>query len=257
VQKCRLEIAGFHAEPIALTKAFAHLYRRQDDEKTTTLYLDVGCSCSKVVIAHGDEIRFARSVPVGGRHFDQRLAEKMSCDAATARARRLKEAQTAEGETPATGESRSFDARSVHSQNQAAATAVATDRRATSVPPDFSDVGDGDQIADILGDGRSTDNPVRSATGDLVRQLAEEARMCLRYHRRLFADRTIDRLVFIGGESRDAALCREIAQQVGVPAYQGDPFSRLRRSGGEIDLDDIQPHPGWAVPIGLCDCPAE
>ena len=59
------------------------------DSSRTTLFVDLGWGSTKVAIGHGDQIVFARCIQVGGRDFDQCLADQMNCDLAEARAHRL------------------------------------------------------------------------------------------------------------------------------------------------------------------------
>ena len=80
--------------------------------------------------------------------------------------------------------------------------------------------------------------------------------MCLRYHLTLFPERPVNRVIFMGGESVELALCTRIAQVVGAPAFIGNPFSRLKRTGSEklTGVERLEDASGWEVPIGLCSC---
>jgi len=267
LNKCRMEIGGFHAEPIAVVKAFEHLYRREGDDRTTTLYVDLGASCTKAMIAHGRDIRFAKSIPVGGRHFDQRLTEVLNCDAAAARAQRHAEVRH-ETLAPSITEGSRANAAAVGAVRSEATRAASTagtgtihDRRSGSVPNEFAPV-EGDAHAPVsiqAGSGEGEEESVvRQAIHPLVEQLVDELRLCERYHHRLFSDRALDRLVFVGGESMDRPLCREVAESIGVVTYQGNPFGRLKRTGEErfVGFDGTHAEPGWCVAIGLCACPA-
>lgn len=260
LHKCRMEIGGFHAEPIAVVKSFAHLYRRQGDDQITTLYVDLGASCTKAMIAHGDAIRFAKTIPVGGRHFDQRLAESLNCDMGAAHAQRVAASRPSVlagvdgGVGSRTGTvAGSVGGATVSRESRSAARGTIADRRSGSIPNEFAPVEGVD--AGQVGDSESA---VRQAAEPLVEQLIDELKMCVRYHRRLFADRALDRIVFIGGESMDRNLCCEVAESIGVVTYQGNPFGRLHRTGEErfVGFDGTHAEPGWSVALGLCVCPA-
>jgi len=85
--------------------------------------------------------------------------------------------------------------------------------------------------------------------------LVDELKLSLRYHSSLFPERTLGKLVFVGGESRHIATCKRIARELCVGAQLGDPLAQLKRTGrakarGGVDM--AQPQPGWAVPMGLC-----
>ncbi len=276
LNRCRMEIGGFHAEPIAVVKSFEHLYRRDGDDRITTMYVDLGASCTKAMIAHGREIRFAKSIPVGGRHFDQRFAEVFNCDVAEARLRRHAAAHGSTRATPARETGRAApaaagarNAQAAHvsssgGSSSATATAVAThhDRRSGGTPGEFAPIPSAgpasSQEVRMDAGGGDGDPAMNQAASHLIEQLVDELRLCERYHRRLFSDRPLDRLVFVGGESMDRPLCRQIAEAMGVVTYQGNPFGRLRRSGEErfVGFDGTHAEPGWAVALGLCACPA-
>ncbi len=259
LNKCRMEIGGFHAEPIAVVKSFEHLYRREGDEEITTLYVDLGASCTKAMIAHGKDIRFAKTIPVGGRHFDQRLAEVLSCDLNAARAHRLAEARPAMVGAAIGASALSGGGANVVQRIQAAKVGTAADRRVGSVPGEFAPVhADGESGHSGPDASNQGSSAVRQAIEPLVEQLIDELKMCARYHRRLFEDRSLDRIVFVGGESMDRAFCCEVAEAIGVVTYQGNPFGRLNRTGEErfVGFDGSHAEPGWSVALGLCACPA-
>jgi Tfp pilus assembly PilM family ATPase len=261
LNKCRMEIGGFHAEPIAVVKSFDHLFRREGDDQITTLYVDLGASCTKAMISHGKEICFAKTIPVGGRHLDQRLAELLNCEVATARARRHAMAKSAApiGSRAAAGIGAVGVGAGCSANTGPGATGTADDRRVGSVPREFAPVHDGSSDQGAGADaGADSDSVARQAVEPLIEQLIDELRMCERYHRRLFESRSLDRIVFVGGESMDRSLCREIAEAIGVVTYQGNPFGRLHRNGEErfVGFDGTHAEPGWSVALGLCACPA-
>lgn len=259
LNKCRMEIGGFHAEPIAVVKSFEHLYRREGDDQITTLYVDLGASCTKAMIAHGKEIRFAKTIPVGGRHFDQRLAEVLNCEVASARMRRLAESgPVVAGVANATSALR-VGSTAVAQTAQHAKVGTIDDRRVGSIPSEFAPVHAGGESASATEESPDdAGSTVRQAVEPLVEQLIEELKMCARYHRRLFGERSLDRIVFVGGESMDRAFCCEVAEAIGVVTYQGNPFGRLHRTGDErfVGFDGTHTEPGWSVALGLCACPA-
>jgi len=85
--------------------------------------------------------------------------------------------------------------------------------------------------------------------------LVDELKLCMRYYQGRFSQIPIEKLVFIGGESRHTAICQRIARTLRIAAQLGDPFATLIRtnnSGQSISVDLNQPQPGWAVPYGLC-----
>jgi len=76
--------------------------------------------------------------------------------------------------------------------------------------------------------------------------------MCSRYFETIFPGRVVDRVIFIGGESRHVAMCQRVAKAVGLPATLGDPLARLMKDGvTQTRVDLRQPQPGWAIAVGL------
>ena len=63
----KLEPVGMHSEFIATIRCFEPVNRRTADLAKTTLYLDVGGGGTKIMIAHGPDMVFARTADVGGR----------------------------------------------------------------------------------------------------------------------------------------------------------------------------------------------
>ena len=170
-------------------------------------------SSTNVAITHGIQMVFARCIQIGGQHLDERLARKMDCDVATARAQRISEQVLASGGDPA------------------------------------GQTDGGVDVAD------SSDAEVVEVAG----AIADELSMCLRYHHSLFRDQSINKIVFLGGESRNIKLCQHIARELQLPAQLGDPLKRFehKRSLRTPGLALGQPQPGWGVACGLCNAPTD
>jgi Tfp pilus assembly PilM family ATPase len=101
IRACRLEPVGMHPECAAVVKCFDHVTRRVDDNATTTLYLDLGLGATRVIIANGKNTVFAKTIPIGGRVFDQLIAKQLRCDPADARKKRLSMLSLAPGKSSA------------------------------------------------------------------------------------------------------------------------------------------------------------
>ena len=85
-------------------------------------------------------------------------------------------------------------------------------------------------------------------------KIVGELEMCKRYYEATFPAKPVDRLIFIGGESKNRALCTWIAREMGLAAQVGDPLVRMGRVSEiaiESGIDRRQPQPNWAVAIGL------
>jgi hypothetical protein len=83
--------------------------------------------------------------------------------------------------------------------------------------------------------------------------------MCLRYHQGLFPDRTINRVIFLGGESRQMWMCRSIVSGLHASAQLGDPLARMSHDDvpATPNLNLQEPQPGWSVACGLCTAPTD
>jgi hypothetical protein len=85
-------------------------------------------------------------------------------------------------------------------------------------------------------------------------KIVGELELCKRYYESTFPNRPVDRLIFIGGESKNRSLCTWIAREMGLAAQVGDPLVRMGRVSDiaiESGIDRRQPQPNWAVAIGL------
>lgn len=89
--------------------------------------------------------------------------------------------------------------------------------------------------------------------------LVDEASMCLRYHKSLFPDRPVEKVVFLGGQSRQRLVCEHLARSLRLAAQSVDPLARLARSGKvpSEGVDVTAPQPGWACAVGMCLSPTD
>lgn len=89
--------------------------------------------------------------------------------------------------------------------------------------------------------------------------LTDEVALCLRYHRSLYPERAVGRVVFVGGEARHTGLCRHVARTLRLPAQVADPMAGVARTGAEtcVGVDFKLMQPGWAMALGLCLCPTD
>jgi len=251
-RRAHLEVVGMHSEPMAIIKAFSWLFRREADAAQTTCFVDLGALTTKVVVTHGGELMFAKVIHAGGAHLNRKVAEKYEIDVAEARKRRA-EAIAVEAEprvVQAQPEPVAAPAEVVEPEGTGFAildAQLATDASRRQ-PEQLVQMPAPDTTA---GEDASLD-PLPT---EIVDCLIDELQLCVRYHQSLFPDRQIDKLVFLGGESRHVQLCQRIARSLRVGAQAGDPLARLHRGGkagraSDIEID--QPQPAWAVPMGLC-----
>lgn len=218
--RCKLEVVGMHSEPIAIVRAHP-LLAGKETGSGTTCYVDIGAGMTKLIVAHGKELAFAKTVHACGNQLTRELAQMRGIG--FDQARKLRARSTAAG---------------VGAGHVAISTlgAIAQDDILTDEQP--ADTHDG-----------------YDETGDTIESLIDELRLSMRYYHNIFPHRPIQQLIFLGGESQDVKLCQSIARSVRVAAKLGDPFAGVdtldnhERTGG---IEPYKPMPGWAVPLGLC-----
>ena len=231
----KLDVVGMHCEPLAIIQAFVHLYRRPGDEERTTCFIDIGAGTTKVLIAHGQNLVFAKHINVAGDHFTRALAQSQKIEFDQARQTRLRFADAAE----------------THTAPIRRGTPNGVDDLDTEVSPS-------NLTTSLTGPATATAARPSDATllhPETLESVIEEVQLCVRYHQSLFPGRVIEKLVFIGGEARQVRLCQKIARAVRIGAQLGDPLARLARPSSakaQFGVDLQQPQPGWSVPVGLC-----
>lgn len=217
LDRCKLEAVGVHSEIIGVVRAFDHLQPRPEEPSVTTLYVDMGWGSTKVAISHDAQIVFARCIQIGGQHLDKRLADRLGCDLASARAQRISE-QVLATSTPG-------------GSSKKAGAAVATSEE--------SGVGaEAAEIAHALAEELSMcvryhESLFRGQKIDRMIFLGGEAR-----------DVTLCQ-----------AVARELRlpAQLGDPLTRFGCKRSLRTPGLSLG----QPQPGWAVVCGLCTAPTD
>ncbi len=222
IRGAKVEPVGMHGEVAALVRAMASI---GPQEGTSSLFLDIGAGATKVAIAQGPRLQFARTIELGGRHLDHAIARQTRTDIAEARQIRLGlrdlSAAAGAGSAPA------------GAPTGGAAVAVA--------------------------EGDYTPRQAVRAVTEPLEILTDEVAMCLRYYESSFPGARPARVTFLGGEARHVALCARIARALKLPALAGDPMAGVARTGREptrgVDLSMGQP--GWAMVLGLALCPTD
>ncbi len=226
LKNARLEPVAIHNEYAADLRAIDAIAQPgsacSEADGAPTLLLDMGVGATKAVVAHGSKMVFARSIELGTRHMDETIARQLRCTMQEARATRL----GLERLTP-----------------RPAPVAVAADGAAPPAPEPRS--------SRAVGPEPDLTEPLEILT--------DEAAMCLRYHRMLFPDRPVEKVIFLGGESRQRLVCEHLARSLRLAAQSVDPLARLARSGKVPceGVDVTAPQPGWAVAVGMCLSPTD
>ncbi|MCG3123642.1 MAG: hypothetical protein GIKADHBN_02063 [Phycisphaerales bacterium] len=240
MRHCKLEIAGVHGEFLATIRGFDSITKRAEDATIGSLYLDIGESSTKVIIAQGTRPVFVRFVEIGTGALDQIVMAKRSCSAAEAAALRLEHSATL-GEEPAV---------QPVPEPVVATAAQQTGLGIFALMPQDRRRGGGRQE-------RMLEDAPLPELAEQVEILADEVQMCVRYAESVVPGLKIDRLMCMGGGAADRALCRRVARTLRVQAQVMDPLARLARTSAvpALNVDLSTPHPEWSVAVGLCSCP--
>jgi type IV pilus assembly protein PilM len=250
--KARLDVIGMNVEPKAIIDCFAAIYRRKADAETISLFIDIGCGSTRAVIAQRRHIFFARTIPIGGDHITQAVASGLKISFDEAKLMRAKLAHVAAPTPEATPAEHREESHADSADNSfALPRAVGSATVTLEYAQPKTAVRDHAASSHVAHEQSHRVAQACAATRD---QLIEELNLCRRYYEATFPDRPVDRLIFVGGEARQRALCAQIAQQMSLAAQVGDPLVRMGRISDitvESGIDRRQPQPNWAVAIGL------
>jgi type IV pilus assembly protein PilM len=240
--RAKLDIVGLCAEPIAMVECFTRLGRRAEDTQAVTLYLDIGATGTRVLIAINKKVLFARSISIGGDEFNKAVAKEKGINFHEARLTRLQlgardlepatpSSEPAADPLPPSNENTFNFGAGIPSRSEPAPAPVANDEFAITA-----------EIAQIF-----------SVIRQPLDRLVSEIEMCRRYHEATFQNLPVQRIVFVGGEAKQRSLCANIAKRLGLPANVWDPVARLPRDlehAMELGLNNSR-LPDWAAVVGL------
>ena len=262
--KAKLDVVGMNIEPRAIVDCFNQIYRRKTDEGAINCFVDIGCTATRAVIACGQEILFARTIPVGGDHFSRATSNALKIKLDEARLLRVKIAQALDAvgaearretaalavDAPVAGGPAGQAAAEENSFALLSASMPKEKPAAKPAPLEESPAAAHGLDPALAAQARQVDQACREP----LHRLIEELELCRRYYETTFQDRPVSRLIFVGGEARQKGLCQQIARGMGLAAQIGDPLARLAKNsdiGIESGIDRRQPQPGWAVAVGL------
>ncbi|HSI34626.1 MAG TPA: pilus assembly protein PilM [Tepidisphaeraceae bacterium] len=270
--KAKLDVIGMNVEPMAIVDCFGHIYRRKTDQTAVVCFVDIGYKSTRAVIACGPRILFARSIPVGGEHFNRAVAQVLSIGQEEAKLLRIKlaQAQPSLDEHRARQEIRAADAPEAEAApasaeesggfallNVSLAKAEKEGKGGVATVP--AQAGGAKPQAAKGGNHMPADPGeqivlVEEACHEPLVRLVEELDRCRRYYEATFPSKPVEKLIFVGGEARQRRLCQNVAREMSLAAQVGDPLVRMGRLsevGIESGIDRRQPQPGWATAIGL------
>ncbi|HOW72256.1 MAG TPA: pilus assembly protein PilM [Phycisphaerae bacterium] len=212
-----LRPAAVDAGPCALFRGFERLLRRDEDAGQTSAFVEIGYRASRVVIARGPELTLIKSIPVGGRRFDELVAEKLELGLAEAAQLRIRLQDLYIAEL--TGQ-------------------------AGRIPPD-------EQISHEM---RHT---LLDALRPALDHLAKEVSLCLRYCSITFRGPRSDSVTVLGGEACNPDMIQLLSDQANVPFHIGKPMRNVTIERGCDGADRRTGQPEWAMALGLALKPVQ
>lgn len=245
ISAAKLDPVGMHSEFHAVLPAFDPRTIKEESG-SATLYLDMGTLTTKIMIAHGEKIEFARVCSFGGRHMDEMVAKQLQIQLVDAR--RERDTQDVRLQADPDGvmaelarlrASRTNSAASVGGSRASGGAAVAVAEPGRVGSRDFL--------------------PPQPDLAEAVETLTDEVNMCTRYYATQGTGKRVERVVFLGGEARYKGLCQQIAKKLRLPARMVDPLARVSRSNSEpaIGVDLKEQQPAWAAVLGMCLSPTD
>ena len=231
LKAAKLDPVGIHTEFDAMASS---LQLRNDASGNVgsvkpTLILDLGCGSTKVLIMHGQQMAFARTIELGSRHFDEAICHQLRCTMMEAREMRIKLETLVPSHAVGAGVS-----------------GAGASSGMPGMPPPAQQEATESQAPASFSRGPQID------LGEPLEILSDEISMCLRYHHALFPTTKVDRVVFVGGQAKHQAVCEHLARSLNLEAQVLDPMACLARAGrvptSGIDLST--PQPGWAAVVG-------
>lgn len=223
LKSAKLDPVGIHTEYDALARAIQLRDESAGGVGNTKprLVLDMGTGSTKVLIMHGPDLVFARTIEVGARHFDETICRQLRCTMIEAREMR-----------------HALDELCVPAHAGVAGAGM------PGMPPPPESEGAAPTSSKSRGPQIDLSEPIEI--------ICDEVMMCLRYHDALFPGKRVEGMVFMGGQSKHPVLCAEMAKRLNMEAQMFDPLACLARSGkvpvSGVDLREAQP--GWAAIVG-------
>ncbi len=80
LDKAGLQVCAMDVEPATLIRAFMHEYRRDEDRASRTLIVHIGTTRTAVLVSGDAQPLLIKYLQIGGRQFDQAVAEHLDMD---------------------------------------------------------------------------------------------------------------------------------------------------------------------------------
>jgi len=241
IGRTKVQIDSINVEPCALVNCFAHLLDKQNGSSGRVMFIDLGHSCTKVVITHGLNIVFCRTIGIAAEHMVRSICE--------VRGESYEQAVSSQQNLVADDLA---NAMKLSEQSQVIPSNSATEVDYSSMEAEGAEDASVGVTATLTETQEAPD--VSSVIAPTLRSLCEELRSCVRYHDLMFDGQQVEKVIFVGGQAKHTVLCQQVARGLGLPAHLGDPVARVvpeTRTGKHSDLESSERHCEWAVAFGL------
>lgn len=199
---------------------------------TARVIVDIGGMGTRIYVAVGPRIQFARSISLGGDHFPAAIAKQLRIDAAQAKKLWM---ALANHSTSAEGSRNSSLQRSGQSDSNHA--------------PSMRDQPNRSQ------QNRATDTDqllaAERACEPLRLRMVNEIELCCRYHTSTFPAIALGQVIFLGCAAAQSRLCQRIAAELGLPLMISNPLEHLASAESLEPMQSEKPACAWTVAVGL------
>jgi type IV pilus assembly protein PilM len=206
-----LNPVAIDADPCAVFRGFERFLQRDEDVSDVNAFVDLGYGATRVILSRGPEMIFFKSIPIGGRRFDQLVAKQLGLSEIEAAQIRVR----------------------LHRQHVAAIT------------------GHTEELDPEETVGETLRQAVVDALRPALEQLSKEIALCLRYCSVTFRGLRTDAVTVVGGEACNADTLRLLSDQVNVPFHVGKAARHLGCDAAFHGADRRTGLPEWATAIGL------
>ncbi len=206
-----LQPMAIDAQPIASFRAFGRRLRRQSDEETVTVVVEVGVDSTRVLVARGRDVLFIKRIDIGGRTLTQATADQLGLSLDEAHDLRMRVMREF---------NRDFGPR-----------------------PEGTD-DEHDEMARLFW-------AVYDGMRDKAIMLAREISLCLRYCSVTFRGLRPDRVFVTGGNAYDPAMLALFNEHTGVQCEVGKPLQGIDLSDDQLRSDRRGALAEWAVCCGM------
>ena len=209
--KLGLRPVGLDAAPCAVFRPFERFLRRDVDANQVNVFVDMGYAATRVLVSRGPDMIFFKSIPIGGKKYDEMVSQKLELsleDAAQIRSR-------------------------LHRQHVAALT------------------GQEEHIDEDEVVGENMEQAVIDALRPSLDQLSKEIGLCLRYCSVTFRGIRADTVTAVGGDACNQRLLRVLSDSVNVDFEIGKATRNIAAEGDFGGSDRRTGQPEWATAMGL------